>query len=220
MRSRQACSPGRTSPTSTLAESSTVVEAAAGLDAELPQAARPAARAAARSRAVPPPSPQDSFKNFLDSSVFSPIPVPAKTIPRFYTRSCRSKGLTNRALCAYNRSCRAGVVQRPVHQPSKLRTRVRLPSPAPQRARCIAKIERAFFAEPPFPAPYLFDRNRVARTHRRTPQFLHRSAAHRTAGRSAGKCLRSRGFYGIITMPCCITWMGGTRFLPNFKYWS
>ena len=35
----------------------------------------------------------------------------------------------------YNNSHRAGVVQRPVHQPSKLRTRVRLPSPAPARRK-------------------------------------------------------------------------------------
>ena len=35
----------------------------------------------------------------------------------------------------YNNSHRAGVVQRPVHQPSKLRTRVRLPSPAPVRRK-------------------------------------------------------------------------------------
>ena len=39
--------------------------------------------------------------------------------------------LTNVPMPGYNTFYCAGVVQRPVHQPSKLRTRVRLPSPAP-----------------------------------------------------------------------------------------
>ena len=43
----------------------------------------------------------------------------------------------------YNNSHRAGVVQRPVHQPSKLRTRVRLPSPAPYKA--LHPVMRRFF---------------------------------------------------------------------------
>ena len=41
--------------------------------------------------------------------------------------------LTKGHLRGYNTQYRAGVVQRLVHQPSKLRTRVRLPSPAPDQ---------------------------------------------------------------------------------------
>ena len=43
--------------------------------------------------------------------------------------------LTKGPLCGYNIFRHAGVVQRLVHQPSKLRTRVRLPSPAPNPHR-------------------------------------------------------------------------------------
>ena len=64
--------------------------------------------------------------------------------------------LTKGRPCGYNKQYRAGVVQRLVHQPSKLRTRVRLPSPAPRRSKlCIAcsglfyKSERAHAAAPP-----------------------------------------------------------------------
>ena len=65
--------------------------------------------------------------------------------------------LTNVPMPGYNTFYCAGVVQRPVHQPSKLRTRVRLPSPAPNSdprgvsrhgGRCLVAVKRSRTGQP------------------------------------------------------------------------
>ena len=69
-------------------------------------------------------------------------------------------GLTNAPLGGYNRyCCYAAVVQRLVHQPSKLRTWVRLPSAAPKRDPCVVSRRRGLFLDSRM-------RSRTGRRHR------------------------------------------------------
>lgn len=84
-------------------------------------------------------------------------------------------GLTNAPVGGYNRyCCYAAVVQRLVHQPSKLRTWVRLPSAAPKRDPCVVSRRRGLF----------WDSGMRSRTRRR----------HRSAGaNSPADCPPARG---------------------------
>ena len=65
--------------------------------------------------------------------------------PAVSSRKPADSLLTKGHLHGYNTHYRAGVVQRLVHQPSKLRTRVRLPSPAPAFWASQGWLRRSFF---------------------------------------------------------------------------